>query len=85
MTMRYNEIEKIVSGRDPCMGNVSAQFMVSSYHMLPLLPGRCRSVIKRAVYVDHLGSGNCGSCSNLEIRVASVRMLDTGGTLKRKL
>ena len=52
-----------------------------------LLPGRCRStcMIKRAVYVHHLGSGNCGRCSNLEICDASVRIFDTVGTLKRKL
>ena len=66
------------------MGDVFSQFIVSSHHMLPLLPGRCRSMIKRAVYVDHLGSGNCGSRSNLEIWVASVRTFDTGGTLKIK-
>ena len=42
-------------------------------------------MIKRAVYVDHSGSGNRGRCSNLEIRVASVRIFDTAGALKRKL
>ena len=66
------------------MGYVFSYTVVHSL-FFPLLPGRCRSMIKRAVYVDHSGSGNRGRCSNLEIRVASVRIFDTGGTLKRKL